>query len=137
VHFSDQVSEQDCSTEGRDVDAAIRVHGGHLPFHQLLLRCQQANFRFLYQLGGFDVGLNTPHVEADLLRGVAVGRMDMDVTVETIGRTSFTLRCEVAQDGQRAAIVRMVLVSFDYERERPVPLSSSQVAALKPHSPTS
>jgi acyl-CoA hydrolase len=72
-------------------------------------------------------------VAAELHRGIGVGFIDVDVTVESIGRTSFTLRCEVFQSEMRAAVARIVLVNFDYKREEAVPLSSSQPAALEPH----
>jgi hypothetical protein len=71
-------------------------------------------------------------VAAELHRGIGVGFIDVDVTVESIGRTSFTLRCEVFQSEMRA-VARIVLVNFDYKREEAVPLSSSQPAALEPH----
>jgi acyl-CoA thioesterase FadM len=109
------------------------MQGGHLPFHQILHRCQQACFRFLFELTGFEGGLSTPHVEADLYRAIGVGTIDITVTVEAIGRTSFTLRSDVHQCQDHAAVARMVLVMFDYKRGSPVPLSSSQRSSLEAH----
>jgi len=133
VRFVSEVTESDCSTADRNVEAAIQVHGGHLPFHDVLQRCQQACFKFLYALTGFDDGLSTPHVEADLLRGVDVGPMEIGVAVERVGNTSFTLRCDVTQHGTRAAVVRMVLVSYDYETGTSRRLSDAKKSGLGNH----
>jgi acyl-CoA thioesterase FadM len=135
MRYTHDVTEQECSTEGRDIAGAIQVHGGHLPFHLLLHRCQQTWFRFLFELTGFEGGLSTPHVEADLYSPIGVGCIDIEVTVEAIGNSSFTLRSEVFQGENRAAVARMVLVSFDYEREVPLALSSAQRQALEGHHP--
>ena len=132
MHFPDVVTERDCGTDGRDVEGGIPVHGGHLPSYEVLHRCQDACMRFLHAVGGFDQ-LLTPHLEADLHGVVIAGELDLDVGVHRIGRTSFTLTCDVRQRGRHVASSRFVMVSFDYEREATLPLSATQRAALETH----
>ncbi len=109
------------------------MHGGHLPLDHSLRRCQNAAFRLLYEIGGFERGLSTPHVEADLYGEVNPGGIHVDVTVTSIGRTSFSLRCEVYQNETRVAVTTLVLVSFDYARKAAVLLSPAQRFALQSH----
>ncbi len=133
MHFPDLVTEQDCGTEGRNIVGAAPVRGGHLASYEVLHRCQDACLRFLHALGGFDQALLTPHLEADLHGEVLAGELDLDVGVQRIGRTSFTLECQVRQGGKLMATGRIVMVTFDHERGSTTPLSGEQRAVLSAH----
>lgn len=63
-----------------------------------------------------------------LLDDVTIG-----VAVAHLGRTSFTLRYRIEASGRLAAEAETVLVSYDYEAGRPVPIPDalrSRLAAL-------
>lgn len=89
----------------------------------MLHRCQKAGFRFLDHVTSFEHGLITPRIEADLHKAIGAGSIHIEVTVDRVGWSSFTLRSKVRQQGDLAAAVRMVLVSYDYDRSVSVALT--------------
>jgi len=52
------------------------------------------------------------------------------VSVERVGRTSFTLVFDVSTDGRAAARGKLTIVSIDRETQRPAPLPEKLRAAL-------
>lgn len=119
------VTEDDCRHDADQVDPTAPGYGAHLPFHSILQRCGLAWRHFLESMP-LEAGVIVPNVNADFLAEVTVGTLDIEVTLVGVGGSSFTLRCEVAQDGVVAARVAVVLVSFDYERKSSLPLGDAQ-----------
>ena len=117
------------------VDPAAPGTGFHLTFDQILGRCGQAWMAFLEQLGPdlFGVGVIARRIDVVYDREVGVGPLEVQVDTVATGRSSFTLRMEVRQGGERAAVADAVLLRFDYEARRPLPLSEEQRAALEAH----
>lgn len=132
------ITPEDCRIDADELDPTAPGYGAHLPFHAILQRCGIAWRAHLGSLGqgegaaALDTGVIVPNVDADFRAEVHVGRLDIDVVLVAIGTTSFTLRCDVHQDDVVAARVTVVLVSFDYERRAPVPLTAEQRAVLEP-----
>lgn len=116
-----------------DVDPTAPGYGNHLSFDRILRRCGLAWTAFLNDLGTFDGGVICPRLEVDYHREVGTGTLDVDVSVLSVGRTSFRLRCAVLQDGEPAATVDVVLVSFAYDDRAALPLTDAQRAALATH----
>ena len=117
------------------VDPAAPGTGFHLTFDQILGRCGRAWMDFLADLGDdlFGVGVIARRIDVVYDREVGVGPLEVLVDVVAIGRTSFTLRLEVRQSGERAAVAEAVLLRFDYDARRPLPLGEAQRAALERH----
>ncbi len=133
------ITADDCRQDADQVDPTAPGYGAHLPFHAILQRCGLAWRAHLADLGrnardaaggvglsALDTGVIVPNVDADFRAEVHVGTLHIDVDLVAVGRTSFTLRCDVVQDGVLAARVKVVLVSFDYEARTPVPLTEEQ-----------
>lgn len=116
-----------------DVDPTAPGYGNHLSFDRILRRCGLAWTEFLSSLGSFDGGVICPRLEVDYHREVGPGSLDVDVTVLSVGRSSFRILCAVQQDGRAAARVEVVLVSFAYDERAAVPLSSRQRTDLLAH----
>jgi acyl-CoA thioesterase FadM len=131
------VTAEDCFHDADQVDPTAPGYGAHLPFHAILQRCGLAWRGHLAAMddgrgmAALDTGVIVPNVNADFLAEVHVGTLHIDVTLTAVGRTSFTLRCDVVQDDAVAARVTVVLVSFDYAERRAVPLTSGQRAVLE------
>ncbi len=119
------VSEDDCRHDADEVDPTAPGYGAHLPFHSILQRCGLAWRNYLEGLP-LEAGVIVPNVNADFLAEVTVGTLDIDVVLVRIGGSSFTVRCEVTQNGVVAAQVSVVLVSFDYDAKTPLPLTEAQ-----------
>ncbi len=116
-----------------DVDPTAPGYGYHLSFDRILRRCGLAWTSFLNDLGPFDGGVICPHLSVDYLAEVGEGTLDVDVSVLSVGRTSFRVLCTVLQDDVVAARVQVVLVSFAYDEKAAVPLTAAQQAALTGH----
>jgi acyl-CoA thioester hydrolase len=54
-------------------------------------------------------------------------------SIEKIGNSSLTVLQRVRQDGQEVAVGRTVLVHFDYEAARSVPIPEAIRVLLQPH----
>lgn len=125
-----EVSPEEVSVIGGTLDPTAPGRGAHLTFDRILGRCGEAWMAFLRDLGGFGVEIICPRVEVDYHREVGAGELRIDVAVLSVGRSSFRLRLEVQQHGERAAAAEVVLVAFDYAAGSSVPLSDGQRAAL-------
>lgn len=125
-----EVPAEDVSVIGGTLDPTAPGRGAHLTFDRILGRCGEAWMAFLRDLGGFGVEIICPRVEVDYFREVGAGELRIDVVVLAVGRSSFRLRLEVRQKGEKAAAAEVVLVAFDYAAAASVPLTQSQRAAL-------
>lgn len=114
-----------------DLDPTAPGRGGHMNFDMILRRCGHAWTAMLDEAGGFGRALIVPRIEVDYLAEVGEGELVVEVTVVSIGRTSFRLRMQVLQDGRKAAQTEAVLVLFDYQAATPVPLSPEQRSTLE------
>lgn len=123
------VTEDDCRHDADQVDPTAPGYGAHLPFHSILQRCGLAWRNYLEGLP-LKFGIIVPNVNADFLAEVTVGTLDIEVTLVRVGGSSFTVRCEVSQNGVPAARVAVVLVHFDYDAKTPLPLTDDQRAWL-------
>lgn len=121
------------SVIGGTLDPTAPGRGAHLTFDRILGRCGEAWMAFLADLGGFGVEIICPRVEVDYLREVGAGDLLIDVTVLSVGRTSFRLRLAMAQGGTAVATAEVVLVAFDYTAGASVPLTEQQRTALQQH----
>lgn len=129
THVTD-VRPEDVSVIGGTLDPTAPGRGAHLTFDRILGRCGEAWMAFLRDLGGFGVEIICPRVEVDYLSEVGAGELRVDVAVLSVGRSSFRLRLDVQQHGERAAVAEVVLVAFDYAARASVPLTDQQRTAL-------
>ena len=118
---------------GGTLDPTAPGRGEHLTFDRILGRCGEAWMAFLRDLGGFGVEIICPRVEVDYLREVGAGDLVIDVSVLSVGRSSFRLRHELSQHDRPVAGAEVVLVAFDYAAGASVPLTDGQRAALTAH----
>lgn len=116
-----------------DVDPTAPGYGNHLSFDRILRRCGLAWTEFLNSLGSFDGGVICPHLSVDYVSEVGEGTLDVDVSVLSVGGSSFRVLCAVSQDGRPAARVEVVLVSFSYSAREAVPLTEQQRTDLHAH----
>jgi acyl-CoA thioester hydrolase len=123
----------DVSVIGGMLDPTAPGRGAHLTFDRILGRCGEAWLAFLSDLGGFGVDVICPRVEIDYLREVGAGDLVIDVSVLSIGRTSFRLGLAIGQHDQPVATAEVVLVAFDYAAGASVGLAESQRTALEEH----
>jgi acyl-CoA thioester hydrolase len=74
-------------------------------------------------LGGLEEFI-LARVEIDFRSQLRAGEeIEIGTRCARVGRTSFELEHRIAADGRVVADARSVLVSYDYERESPVPVS--------------
>lgn len=125
THLS-TIGPDDLGTLAAEVDPTAPGTGHHLNFDQILRRCGHAWMAFLAESGEFGSGVICPRVEVDYHREIGVGPLAVDVSVVSVGRTSFRLRLDVRADGELAASAQAVLVCFDYATRTPLPLTSGQ-----------
>jgi YbgC/YbaW family acyl-CoA thioester hydrolase len=111
-----------------DTDASGRI------FYAALLRhFDAAETEFIRSINWTYKGLGFPraHVEVDFTSALAYDDpMQIAVTVDRIGTTSYTLAFHVSSDGREAARGKIVVVSIDRTTGRPVPLPEQLRAAL-------
>ena len=116
-----------------DTDASGRIF-----YASLLRHFDAAETEFLRSIGyGHgrvevrDVGFPRVHVECDFTAVLSYDDlMDIAVTVERVGRTSFTLVFDVSVERRPAARGKITIVSVDLETQRAVPLPEKLRAAL-------
>lgn len=130
---STHVAPEDIAPLSADLDPTAPGYGHHLGFDRILRRCGHAWMAFLAELGEFGTGVIVPRLEVDYQREVDVGPLDVDVTVLSVGRTSFRIRCAVRQHDEPAATVEVVLVTLGYDERTPLPLTPGQRTALSRH----
>jgi len=112
-----------------DTDALGHVNNG-----SFIVYAETGRLAFFGILGSAVRSLILAHVAVDFRRQVLFGAsVVVDTWVEHVGRTSVTLRQLVRADGEMAAEVRSVVVSFDYVAQRPSPWIVESRAALESH----
>ena len=125
------VGPDDLGTLAAEIDPTAPGTGHHLNFDSILRRCGHAWMAFLASTGEFGSGVIVPRVEVDYFREVGAGSFEVDVSVVSVGRTSFRLRLDCRAEGELAASAQAVLVCFDYATRTPLPLTDGQRAALQ------
>ena len=119
-----------------DTDASKRIH-----YTALFRHCEAAEVEFFRLLGRSYVDPNSAehayprvHVEGDYLGPlISDDAIEIAVTVERIGKASYTLGFAVTTAGQPAARARIVIACMDPKTQRSRPLPPDLVAALTPH----
>ena len=117
-----------------DTDASGRVF-----YISLLRHFESAEFEFLRSLGvGYRemhaAGTDFPrvHVECDYSSPIGFDDlMDIAVTVEGVGRSSFTLGFAVTVEGREAARAKLVVVAMDPKTHKAVPLPDKMRTVLE------
>jgi len=85
-------------------------------------RCLQLNYAELILNHG--IGFPTAHTECDFIHPCRLGeRLALDLVLEQLGRTSFTLRFDGHIGSQMRLRARSVLVAIELERGRPQALA--------------
>ncbi len=130
---SSEVLPDDLRSMAVGVDPTAPGTGSHLNFDQVLRRCGYAWMALLHDLDVLGTGVIVPRVEVDYAREVGVGDLHVDVTVLSLGRTSFRLAMRVEQHGAQVARAEAVLVAFDYATRTPRPLTGAERTALAAH----
>ena len=107
----------------RDVDAM-----GHVNNAVLATYVEQARIEYLRHLGLLDgplyMGMILARLELDFVAPVQpMGEIEIRVRASRSGNKSFQLEYELRQDGREVARASTVLVAYDYERARSMPLS--------------
>ncbi|MBM9465717.1 acyl-CoA thioesterase [Nakamurella leprariae] len=123
--------------EVRFADHDVFGHVNHVHFVRY---CEQHRIHFMSLWRdecGVDVldrGFVVARVECDYLRPIGYGTasVDVEMCVERIGRTSFTLRYNVLSNGAVSASLRAVIVLTDSEG-RPRPVGDSERRFLRRH----
>lgn len=123
------VSDADLVVLGGTLDPTAPGRGAHLTFDRIIGRCGDAWLAFLRERGVGDE-IICPRLEIDYLLEVGAGELRIDITVLSVGRSSFRLRLDVEQGGTKAAGAEVVLVAFDYGKGASMPLTESQRTAL-------
>ena len=109
-----------------DTDALGHVNNG-----SFVIYAETARLDFLGALGSMVQSLILAHLSVDFRRQVTFGEaLVVDTWVERVGHTSVTILHAIRADDAVAAEVRSVVVSFDYEAQRPRPWTDPQRAAL-------
>jgi acyl-CoA thioester hydrolase len=117
----------------------------HVNNAKYLTYCEIARIRYWTDVTGETFGLHTEGIESLILADARITYRAQafygdTVTVQTratrIGRSSFTLEHRLTAHGpggprRLVAVSESVLVRFDYEVDRPVPLSDEHIAAVE------
>lgn len=107
---------------------------GHLNNGAYAVYAEVARLEFLGLLADARRSLILARLEVDFRRQVRFGEaIEVTTWIERVGTTSVTMRHEVLADGTMAAEVRAVVVSFDYDAQRPKPWTDAQRTALQPY----
>jgi acyl-CoA thioester hydrolase len=106
----------------RDVDAM-----GHVNNAVLATYVEQARIEYLRHLGVLNgplyMGMILARLEIDFLAPAQPsGEIEVGVRASRSGNKSFELEYELRQDGREVARASTVLVAYDYERARSMPL---------------
>jgi len=104
---------------------------GHVNNAVIATYAETGRLAFLRELGWNGRGLILAHLSIDFLRQVRLGDECHVVSrVVRIGNTSFTLEQTLLADGEAAARFQAVMVCFDYDTQRPVPVPDALRRAL-------
>lgn len=118
-----------------DTDASGRIH-----YSAMFRFMEAAEEEFLRSLGvpysgiAASLGLSFPrvHVEAQFVAGLRYDDVvDVEVSVERVGETSFTLYFDASMEGAPAARGRMTVVCMSVASERAASLPLELAAALR------
>jgi acyl-CoA thioester hydrolase len=109
----------------RDVDAM-----GHVNNAVFATYVEQARIEYLRSLGVLDgplyMGMILARIELDFLApALPEGEVEVGVRASRSGNKSFELEYELQQEGRLVARATTVLVAYDYEQARSVPLPES------------
>lgn len=105
------------------------VAGSHVPFYLALEVASDAWRRTVGERCApvlTMTDLAVVHVEADFSREMFTGELTVDVSVQRIGRTSVTVRAELAQAGASTGAVTIVFARVDAARVVSLPLTPEQ-----------
>lgn len=107
---------------------------GHLNNTAYATYAELARVHFVEALGIVTRNVILAHLALDFKRQVHFGdRVQVTTGVEKLGRTSITLKQQILANGELAALVRSVVVHFDYQQNRPLPLPEAMRAVLQQH----
>jgi len=96
---------------------------GHINNATYATWTELARLRFLEESGNAPVNFILAHLSIDFRRQVDyTDTVQVESRVAAIGNTSFTLGQVVHANGAVAAEVKSVIVSFDYQAQRSVPI---------------
>jgi acyl-CoA thioester hydrolase len=109
----------------RDVDAM-----GHVNNAVFATYVEQARIEYLRSLGVLDgplyMGMILARIELDFLApALPEGEVEVGVRASRSGNKSFELEYELQQEGRLVARATTVLVAYDYDQARSVPLPES------------
>lgn len=114
-----------------DTDASGRIFYASLFHHMGAAETEFLRHRGVSYGGQTEIGFPRVHVECDFASSLVFDDpMDIAVTVERVGRSSFTLAFDVSVDGRHAARGKLVIVSIDLATQRAVALPENLRAAL-------
>ncbi|CAA9578008.1 MAG: hypothetical protein AVDCRST_MAG86-2911 [uncultured Truepera sp.] len=107
---------------------------GHLNNTAYALYAEQGRVDFLDGFRAQGVYLILAHLSLDFLKQVRFRDTVYVLTrVAKLGRTSVTLEQEIYGSGEIAARARSVVVMFDYQAQKPVPITDAVREKLTPY----
>ena len=112
----------------RDVDAM-----GHVNNAVFLTYIEEARIAYLLRFGAEVTQMILARAEIDFRAQARYGdELEVQLSIASIGRSSFTYEYQIVRlpAGDLIASARSVQVWFDYDRERPVPLSDEMKRQL-------
>ena len=99
---------------------------GHINNASYATWSELARLRFLEESGHAPVNFILAHLSIDFRRQVDyTDTVDVESRVTAIGNSSFTMARVVHANGAVAAEVKSVIVSFDYQAQRSVPIPAA------------
>ena len=114
-----------------DTDALGHVNNG-----SFVVYAETGRLEFARLLGATARALILAHIAVNFRRQVRFSESVVVFSwVERIGRTSVTLKQIIQANGELAADVTSVVVSFDYQTQQPTPWPSDARAALEAYRP--
>ncbi len=124
-----QTYRTDIQVRFNDTDAL-----GHLNNTSYALYAEQGRVAFLNTFRDEGVNLILAHISLDFLRQVRFRDAVYVLTrIAKVGRTSVTLVQEIYGNGELAARSHSVVVMFDYNTQKPVPIADEVRAQLAPY----
>ena len=116
-----------------DTDALGHVNNTRMP--QWFERARDPVFEiFTPDLGWEHWRIIIARIEVDYEAQISYGTdVEIRTWIEKIGHTSFTVHHECRQHDVVAAVGKAVLVNYDFQNKRPVPLTEADRAALREH----
>lgn len=107
---------------------------GHVNNAVFATYAESARVDFLYGLDPAPPGLILARLAIDFRRQLHLGQsVEMRTRVGRVGTSSIGLAQELHADGARAAEIESVVVVYDYDRERSLPVPEGLRTALAPY----